>query len=385
MGTALSTLLFWVSKLINPFLSPLTLAILIPAAALVYIRRAAGAGIFAVDGALGIGGVEAEPAARSARISVPEGRGRWIHLFRRAVGPSSVDYEARRVHRVRFLASAGLAVLGALWLASMPAVSNVLVRAWETERVDPAILETDGNAPFDAIIVLGGSVSVELSEGWHIESGQSMERLHGAARLYRRLAEGLPAGGEGLLAGEPGLSLGGEGSLPGVDEAVFPGEAGSQSVARAVFPGDKAFPPDAIVRRAPKIIVTGGSGNPAFQDRSEAPLMLELLTLMGVPEEDVILEGNSRNTYENAVFTKAVMQEEGLRSAVLVTSALHMRRSRAIFAKQGYTFTPFTVDTSVNIVPPPNNFFPDTLSLDNTYRTVREIVGYAVYRAMGRL
>lgn len=275
----MQTLLFWASKLVNPLLSPLTLAILVPAWALAYFRRLQG---------------KRTPANRANRRA----------------------------------AALGLAFLGALYLGSLPAVSNLLVRAWETERTDPAAIAGNPNAPFDSIIVLGGFSSVELSEGWHIETGQTMERITAAARLYRELS-----------ASSPEL----------------------------------------------RIIVTGGSGNPARQDRSESPLALRLLSLMGVPEGAVLLEGQSRNTYENGVFTKAVMEREGLRSAILVTSALHMRRSRGIFEKLGCRCMPFTVDTSLCVVPPPNNLFPDTVALDNTYRTFREIIGFAVYRALGRL
>ncbi len=284
-------MLFWVSKLINPLLSPLTLAILVPAAALAWTL---------------FGGKRSQASAD-----------------RDSAGPAAPVLSLRETRGRRF-AAAGLVALGLLYLASLPAASNLLVRMWETERTDPAALESDPNAPFDAIVVLGGSVSVELSEGWHVETGQSMERIVAAARLYRALS-------------------------------------------------------------APKVIVTGGSGNPAFQDRAEAPLMLRLLTLMGVKEEDVLLEATSRNTYENAVFTKKVMEGAGLRSALLVTSALHMPRARAVFAKQGIAFAPFAVDTSLDVVTPPNGLFPDTVALDNTYRTLREMAGYVAYRAMGRL
>ena len=65
---------------------------------------------------------------------------------------------------------------------------------------------------------------------------------------------------------------------------------------------------------------------------------------IGVPAEAVVLEGKSRNTHENAIFTAAILKDKGWRSVLLVTSAGHMRRAMAAFRKAGVAATAATAD-----------------------------------------
>jgi uncharacterized SAM-binding protein YcdF (DUF218 family) len=53
----------------------------------------------------------------------------------------------------------------------------------------------------------------------------------------------------------------------------------------------------------------------------------------GVKSEDIIREQKAVSTYENAVFTREVMHENGFRSALVVSSPFHMRRSRLVFER----------------------------------------------------
>ena len=69
----------------------------------------------------------------------------------------------------------------------------------------------------------------------------------------------------------------------------------------------------------------------------EANTMAELLALLGVPADALILETRSRNTYENAVEVKQELAALGAERVGLVTSAMHMPRSVALFEKQGFT------------------------------------------------
>jgi len=52
----------------------------------------------------------------------------------------------------------------------------------------------------------------------------------------------------------------------------------------------------------------------------------------GVPEQAFILDRQAQNTYQNAVYSKALMQQYGLHSAIVVSSDYHMRRASLIFA-----------------------------------------------------
>ena len=76
---------------------------------------------------------------------------------------------------------------------------------------------------------------------------------------------------------------------------------------------------------APHVLASGGVvgvDGPALQPGAEA--MGQLLSIMGVPPDSLWLEPRSRNTYENAVETKKLLDPKGIRRIILVTSALHI-------------------------------------------------------------
>ena len=143
---------------------------------------------------------------------------------------------------------------------------------------------------------------------------------------------------------------------------------------------------------APHVLASGGVvgvDGPALQPGAEA--MGQLLGVMGVPSDALWLETRSRNTYENAVETKKLLGPKGINRIILVTSALHMPRARAIFAKQGFDVIPAPTDYAVTeaawryyLTPDPAvqafNFFPTTEALHTTMRAIREYAGIVVYR-----
>jgi uncharacterized SAM-binding protein YcdF (DUF218 family) len=96
--------------------------------------------------------------------------------------------------------------------------------------------------------------------------------------------------------------------------------------------------------KAPKIIVSGGridwkgSGSPESED------LTKLLVRMGVPQADIIPEANSFNTRDNAVNIQKILTERGFKSILLVTSAMHMPRSLAIFHRLGINATAAPTD-----------------------------------------
>jgi uncharacterized SAM-binding protein YcdF (DUF218 family) len=53
----------------------------------------------------------------------------------------------------------------------------------------------------------------------------------------------------------------------------------------------------------------------------------------GVKKEDIILEERALNTYQNALFTKEIMIENGYQSAIVVSSSYHMRRAKLVFER----------------------------------------------------
>jgi uncharacterized SAM-binding protein YcdF (DUF218 family) len=96
-----------------------------------------------------------------------------------------------------------------------------------------------------------------------------------------------------------------------------------------------------------KILITGGSGRLLeVEEPKEAVETKSFLLKLGVPESDIIIEPKSRNTYENAAFTKALLEERGLldKRLLLITSAWHMPRAQDCFEAVGVEATPFSVD-----------------------------------------
>ncbi len=73
------------------------------------------------------------------------------------------------------------------------------------------------------------------------------------------------------------------------------------------------------------------SGGPLYGDLSEADLLRRHAVLLGVPDNKVILEPRAVNTYQNARYTRELMEFYNLESALVVTSPYHMRRVRMVF------------------------------------------------------
>lgn len=76
---------------------------------------------------------------------------------------------------------------------------------------------------------------------------------------------------------------------------------------------------------APSIIVCGGKGS--GDNVSVASVMKAWLCAQGVPDDSVITEELSRNTDENLEFSKAICDEYGYKTVILVTNDFHVYRS----------------------------------------------------------
>ncbi|MBX9774904.1 MAG: YdcF family protein [Xanthobacteraceae bacterium] len=101
-----------------------------------------------------------------------------------------------------------------------------------------------------------------------------------------------------------------------------------------------------LARRYPdaRIIFSGGSGAVLFAERPEAEFALRLLERLGVPRGRVIAEDKSRNTVENARFSRELAQPKPGERWVLVTSAYHLPRAIGIFRKAGFPVEAYPVD-----------------------------------------
>lgn len=87
------------------------------------------------------------------------------------------------------------------------------------------------------------------------------------------------------------------------------------------------------------VIVSGGA---VFSRLAESAVIKEYLVSLGLPPEKIITEELSRDTMENALFSKKLCDEKGYKKAVIVTSAYHMRRAVLSFEKAGFRdFIPY--------------------------------------------
>ncbi|ARN80166.1 YdcF family protein [Methylocystis bryophila] len=104
--------------------------------------------------------------------------------------------------------------------------------------------------------------------------------------------------------------------------------------------------PIELKRRFPKarLVFTGGSGLLASSGATEADAVRRFWRAIGLDQDDVIYEDRSRNTFENAEFTKALVQPKPGERWLLVSSASHMPRSMGIFRKAGFPVIAFPVD-----------------------------------------
>ncbi|KQT50478.1 hypothetical protein ASG52_06575 [Methylobacterium sp. Leaf456] len=101
-----------------------------------------------------------------------------------------------------------------------------------------------------------------------------------------------------------------------------------------------------LARRYPqaRLVFSGGSGAMREHPISEAEIVSRFADSLGVPRNRLILEQQSRNTRENAVFSaRTVLPKPGERW-LLVTSAWHMPRAIGCFREAGFPVTAYPVD-----------------------------------------
>jgi len=117
---------------------------------------------------------------------------------------------------------------------------------------------------------------------------------------------------------------------------------------------------------------------------SEANFLYPLLDYFGIPRERVMLESRSRNTEENAVFSKELVQPKPGERWLLVTSAQHMPRAVGCFRRVGFAVEAYPVawHTGKRVGLSPADVVSHGLGqLDSA---VHEWLGLVVYRLTGR-
>jgi len=120
------------------------------------------------------------------------------------------------------------------------------------------------------------------------------------------------------------------------------------------------------------------SGGVVYAGRSaEAPVVRRFLLDLGVPERLILVEDKSRDTVENARFSRVILQQHDFRQPLLVTSAFHMRRSVQAFSREGIPVTPvpanFMTASERTIVWA--DLLPSSGAMHGTATALREFLG----------
>jgi len=199
-------------------------------------------------------------------------------------------------------------------------VSDYLMKPLETRFSKPHTMPKN----IDGIIVLGGGEDLKRSLSWNVaELGTGGDRYIGAAHLA------------------------------------------------------KLYP------QAP-VIFTGGSGLISLQNTAgEASIAKQLLTTIGIDSSRLIIESKSRNTYENFLYTKALLPKKN-GTYLLVTSAFHMPRAVGIARMQNVNVIAYPVDYRSNsdaLRKIDFDFFDHLKVLEPAWR---EWIGLTVYYFTGK-
>ena len=143
----------------------------------------------------------------------------------------------------------------------------------------------------------------------------------------------------------------------------------------------------ALARRFPnaRIVFTGGQGSLIHGGLTEADVARQIFESLGLSGARVIYEAEARNTHQNALLTRNLVQPKANEVWLLITSASHMPRAVGVFRQAGWK----------DIIPWPVNYrtghslaafydapFPERLGQFEW--GFREWVGLVAYRLMGR-
>lgn len=217
----------------------------------------------------------------------------------------------------RLAVAAAATAFTLLWLASTPMAAQSLVLSLESRF--PAV-SVQATPAADAIVVLGGAlVGAQPPRRPTFNLGPASSRIWHAAALYR---------------------------------------AG----------------------KAKWIIVAAGNQPGSHGQQIEAEAIAHMLEDLQVPKAAIRQETLSRNTRENAAFTRPLAEQLGVRRVLLVTSASHMPRALLTFEQEwsglGVTFFAATADVGVTVAKnSPEMWIPDASALVYVTKALKEYAG----------
>lgn len=122
------------------------------------------------------------------------------------------------------------------------------------------------------------------------------------------------------------------------------------------------------------LLITGASPTGAIEAKVAAE---ELQNFFNVPTKWI--EPKALTTKENALFTKQILEKEGIRKIILVTNEWHMQRAKLLFEQQGFVVMPASVGEGItpqeyglNMM----HFIPQGGALAKNMQLLKEWIGY---------
>ncbi len=129
---------------------------------------------------------------------------------------------------------------------------------------------------------------------------------------------------------------------------------------------------------------SGGSANLTRPDAKDAWVARQVLEMLGQDVSKIVFEESSRNTYENAKFTKALADPKPGQNWILVTSASHMPRAVGVFEKLDWQVIPYPVDYYTYKGETLGLTFNFAANLHGLSLACREWLGLAAYYVTGK-
>lgn len=132
------------------------------------------------------------------------------------------------------------------------------------------------------------------------------------------------------------------------------------------------------------ILLTGGRSDLLARSEREAPMAAQLLKKFNVPDSSIIVEARARNTYENAQFSKQLLDSLEYKNCLLVTSAFHTRRASACFDKANINYDIYPTDYRQVKLPHELSFYlqPSATALSDWKLLMKEWFGFLAYKIM---
>ena len=133
--------------------------------------------------------------------------------------------------------------------------------------------------------------------------------------------------------------------------------------------------------RTGTLLISGGNGNLQKSNFIEANFAVDQLKQFGVPDSVILLETNSKNTLENARFSKELLKKRELPGPyLLITSAFHMRRAMKTFQSAGIDVIAYPCDFQAGVVRLKyDDFIPKAEILSMWGMYIKEMIGSVVY------